>query len=129
MPMRPVLCLATVCLLIPASARAGLHYSGEEIAPLPSQWRGFLLDQRQLRLIAFPPQGKTPASPLRLRYEKAAAELEKTARSRALSADERADLGALHVRLGNVSRAVTVLREAHGLHPRHYRIASNLGTA
>src|SRR5262245_3970907 len=101
--------LAAVCLLV-SSARAGLRYSGEEMAPLPSQWRGFLLDQRQLRLVAVPARGKIPATPLRLRYDRAAAELEKTARSHPLSADEKADLGALHVRLGNLPRALTVLR-------------------
>ncbi len=127
--MRSLLCTAVICLLASAPVRAGLHYSGEEFSPLPSQWRGFLLDQRQLRLVAFPGMPKTPATALRVRYEKAAAELEKTARSRALSADERADLGAILVRLGNLPRALTVLREAHGLHPRHYRITSNLGTA
>src|SRR5581483_11666099 len=125
--MRSLLCTAVICLLASAPVRAGLHYSGEEFSPLPSQWRGFLLDQRQLRLVAFPGMPKTPATALRVRYEKAAAELEKTARSRALSADERADLGAILVRLGNLPRALTVLREAHGLHPRHYRITSNLG--
>ena len=70
------------------SVRAGLYFSGEEIAPLPSQWRGFLLDQRQLRNLLL------PASPLRQRYQKAADALEKAAQSRKLTADESADLGA-----------------------------------
>ena len=41
--------LLAVLFLPTLPARAGLYYSGEEIAPLPSQWRGFLLDQRILR--------------------------------------------------------------------------------
>src|SRR5256885_16489458 len=88
-------------LLTGSSLHAGLHYSGEEYNPLPSQWRGFLLDQRHLRQIAIAPAPKAPVSANRLRYDKAAAELEKTARARVLTADESADLGALHVRLGN----------------------------
>ena len=43
------------------AARAGLYYSGETIAELPSQWRGFLLDQRLLRNIAVKPTDKVPA--------------------------------------------------------------------
>ena len=42
------LCLALACFLCwaPVPCRAGLYYSGETIADLPSQWRGYLLDQR-----------------------------------------------------------------------------------
>ena len=51
-----------------SAARAGLHYSGEEIAPLPSQWRGYLIDHmpltflldREGQYVAFFPPG-TPA--------------------------------------------------------------------
>jgi hypothetical protein len=110
-------------------ARAGLYYSGEKFAALPSQWRGFLLDQRTLRNIAVKPDRKTAASPARLRYQKAAAELVKLSRRRKLKADERAHLGALYVRLGEYGKAVEVLRAAQRLYPRHFRIAANLGTA
>src|SRR5258708_27182206 len=89
----------------PAVSRAGLYYSGETIADLPSQWRGFLLDQRALRMIAAKPANGVSASPLRSEYEQAAAKLEKTAKDRKLTADELADLGALYVRLGEVSKA------------------------
>ncbi len=126
--MHSSLCLSLL-LLTASMARAGLHYSGEEYNPLPSQWRGFLLDQRHLRLIAVPPAPKSAVSAIRVRYENAAADLDKTARSRVLTSDELADLGALHVRLGNVARALVVLRDAQRLHPRHYRIVANLGTA
>ena len=47
--------------------QAGLYYSGESFAELPSQWRGFLLDQRALRMIAAQPIGVAP-SPLRKDY-------------------------------------------------------------
>lgn len=125
-PLRRGLLVLLGCVLLccPPAARAGLYYSGEEIAPLPSQWRGFLVDQRLLRNVAV-----NPASPLSQRYAKAAAELEKTAKQRKLTADEAADLGALGIRLGKVSRAIEVLRAAQQQHPRHFRITSNLGTA
>ncbi len=123
------LALATACLALPARASAGLYYSGERMAELPSQWRGFLLDQRLLRGIAVKPAAGAPASPARLRYQEAAASLEKLARTRALTADELADLGALHVRLGEPGKAIAVLRPAQRAHPRHFAIAANLGTA
>src|SRR4051812_2772122 len=66
-------------LLLTCPVRAGLHYSGEEYNPLPAQWRGFLLDQRHLRLLAIAPGPKAPVSAFRVRYEKALAELEKAA--------------------------------------------------
>jgi tetratricopeptide (TPR) repeat protein len=123
--------LAALALLfgLTAAAPAGLYYSGEPVDELPSQWRGFLLDQRSLRNIALKPNATTPANPLRSRYEEAAAKLEKAARERKLTADERADLGALYVRLGEVAKAVEVLRAAQREHPDHFRIVSNLGTA
>jgi Tfp pilus assembly protein PilF len=125
---RTAVVLLTVLLFAPA-ARAGLYYSGETVADLPSQWRGFLVDQRALRQIAVPAAPARAASPARQRYEDAAAALEKAARARKLTADEQADLGALYVRLGEPARAVEVLRAAHREHPQHFRIAANLGTA
>ncbi len=123
------LTLAAALLALPASARAGLYYSGEQQAELPSQWRGFLLDQRTLRGIAIKPTAKLPASPARVRYEEAAAKLEGLSRKRPLSADELADLGALYVRLGEPGKAIALLRSAQRNHPRHFHIAANLGTA
>src|SRR5260370_37065365 len=85
-------------LALPSGVCAGLYYSGEPIAELPSQWRGFLLDQRTLRNLAVKPTAKTPASPMRLKYVEAAAKLRKAGQERKLTADELADLGALEVR-------------------------------
>src|SRR5262249_53196410 len=128
--MRPFrFALAAACLALPASARAGLYYSGEPTAELPAQWRGFLLDQRILRGIAVKPAPGAPASPARLRYQEAAAKLEKLSQTRKLTADEMADLGALYVRLGEPGRAIALLRPAQRAHPRHFLIAANLGTA
>jgi tetratricopeptide (TPR) repeat protein len=116
-------------LLLPIPARAGLHYSGERYAELPSQWRGLVQDLRALRSISVKPTAALPASPLRKEYEEAAASLKAATSRRELTADEKADLGAILIRLGEVEEALAVLREAHRQHPQHYAIAANLGTA
>jgi thioredoxin-like negative regulator of GroEL len=119
------------CLMLTVSvpARAGLYHSGEPIAELPSQWRGFLPDQRALRLLSARPAPNAPAHPLRGAYRDAADALTKLAAQRPLTADEAADLGALHIRLGAVDAAVSLLRNARQQYPDHFRVAANLGTA
>src|SRR6266498_2138371 len=100
--------LILVILITPVLAgktQAGLYYSGETLADLPSQWRGFLLDQRTLRNIAVKPGPGSVASPARVRYQEEAGKLEKAKKDRKLTADELADLGALYVRLGEASKA------------------------
>src|SRR5207302_193662 len=42
---------------------------------------------------------------------------------------EAADLGALHIRLGDVNKALEVLRAAERGRPDHFCLAANLGTA
>jgi tetratricopeptide (TPR) repeat protein len=116
-------------LALSSSARAGLYYSGEPIAELPSQWRGFLLDHRALRTAAVPPSATVLPHPFRDTYREAAAKLTQTAAQRPLTAEEAADLGALHLRLGAIDAALAVLRAAHRDHPDHFRAAANLGTA
>jgi tetratricopeptide (TPR) repeat protein len=113
----------------PDPAAAGLHYSGEQYAELPSRLRGFLIDQRALRSVAVERTGDLPASHLRDEYRAAAARLEKLKETRPLSADEAADLGAVLVRLGRTGSAVDLLVPAARRHPEHFRLAANLGTA
>ena len=120
---------ALFILSVTSSSRAGLYYSGEVYAELPSQWRGFLLDQRTLRNIGVKPVGGRVANPARKRYEETAAKIEKISRERKLTADEAADLGALYVRLGEPGKAVEILRAAQREHPNHFRLVANLGTA
>jgi tetratricopeptide (TPR) repeat protein len=115
-------------LLLGNPLRAGLYYSGEAMAELPSQWRGFLIDQRLLRNLAVQP-AKGTSNPEREKYEKAAADLEKKGKDGKLTADELADLGAIYVRLGQAAKAVELLRGAQRDHPQHFHIAANLGTA
>lgn len=110
-----------------ATVQAGVHYSGEQMNELPAQWRGYLLDQRMLRGIAVPATAKTPASPLRVEYEKKTAALE--VKRDTLSADELADLGAIYLRLGEPGKALGLLRDAERRHSQHFRIAANLGAA
>ncbi len=118
-----------LAFLVASPLQAGLHYSGETFAELPSQWRGFLLDQRALRQIAVKPSATVTASPARTKYEAEAGRLTKLAKERKLTADESADLGALLIRLGDVNRALEVLRPAQQARATHYRLAANLGTA
>ena len=129
--MRPLLTAVAAGLLLafPAAVRAGLYYSGEEVAELPSQWRGYLIDQRQLRTIAVKPTDANPANPARKRYEDEAAKLAQGLKDGKLSPDEIADLGALYVRLGDAAKALEVLQPAQRDHPRNFRLAANLGTA
>jgi len=115
--------------LFPTPARAGLYYSGEQYAELPSRLRGFLIDHRALRAAAVERPGDVPVTPLRDDYLAAAERLEKLSRSRALTADEAADLGAVYLRLGKPDKAVGVLAPAARRNPEHFRLAANLGTA
>jgi hypothetical protein len=126
---RLVLVVACTFLASAATAEAGLYYSGEPFAELPSQWRGFLLDYRMLRLVSVKPAGTARPLVMRVRYEQEAAKLAKTAKARPLAPDEAADLGALYLRLGEVGKALEVLRPAQREHPNHFHLAANLGTA
>jgi hypothetical protein len=108
---------------------AGLYYTGEKYNELPARWRGFLLDQRYLRSIAIKPPSKEKGNPARQRYEQEAAKLEKASKTKKLTVDETADLGAIYVRLGEFERALEVMRPAQRTNPSHFRLAANLGTA
>lgn len=130
--MRSILFSIAVSIALPATSApvyAGLYYSGESYAELPSQWRGFLLDQRNLRSIAVRPSGGAAAGPIRKRYLVEMEKLTKLARERKLTADEAADLGALQLRLGDAGKAIEILRIAQRDNPTHFHLAANLGTA
>jgi cytochrome c-type biogenesis protein CcmH/NrfG len=109
------------------AAQAGVYYSQEVAAELPSQWRGFLIDQRALRFAAVAPKGGQPANPLREQYETEAVRLAKLPKP--WTAETSADLGALYLRLGQPSKALEVLRQAARTYPEDFKIAANLGTA
>jgi hypothetical protein len=130
--MNPAKCLVPALLALGAfapSATAGLYYSGEQYGELPSRMRGFLIDHRSLRTAAVERPGNLPPSPLREDCLTAADHLEKLAKTRTLTADEAADLGAVYVRLGKPEKATAVLLPATRKNPEHFRLAANLGTA
>jgi tetratricopeptide (TPR) repeat protein len=124
--MKRFLLLISAALLIPPPVRAGLYYSGENVAEFPAQWRGFLLDHRSLRALAAKPAANLPDTSLRREYREALARLEKKTDP---DADDLADLGALYVRTSQPGKAVEVLRSAQRKYPTHFHIAANLGTA
>jgi tetratricopeptide (TPR) repeat protein len=127
--MRRCFLAIVVALTLVSQAQAGLYYSGESFAPLPSKWSGFLVDHRALRGAGIEKPKGAPQPALREAYLAAAAKLEAAAKTAPLSADELADLGALLVRLNKLPQAVEVLRAAARKHAEHFRIAANLGTA
>ena len=118
--MRKFLVL-TVTALSVADAAAGLHYSKEEVRPLPAEWNGFLSDHRNLRTIPL------AAGPLHDQYTDAALKLQ--AIQQPLTATQFADFGALTIRLGQSDKALSLLRDAARRFPDDYKIAANLGTA
>src|SRR6185312_80950 len=127
--MTRIVVALVVLIALADSVRAGLYYSGEKIAPLPSKWSGFLVDHRSLRMagIARPKGGQQ--APLREMYLAAAKRLEERAKRQALTAEESADLGALYIRLGQSDKAVEVLRAAARRFSNNFHVAANLGTA
>ena len=112
--------------LVSTTLQAGVYYSGDARNELPAEWAGFLRDQRALRMAVDP---RSDFAPLRDTAIDAVVKLEQFKKTRELTADELADLGALHSRLGQPEKAVGVLRPAHRQYPEHFRIAANLGTA
>ncbi len=122
------LLVAFTLLVSPSVASAGLHYSGEQFAELPSRPAGFLIDHRALRAAGYERPDGLP-SPLRGDYVAAAERLQKLAKTRALTADEAADLGAVLIRTGKPDPALNVLAPAARKWPEHFRIAANLGAA
>lgn len=119
-----VLCCAA------SSAWAGVHYSGEVLRPFPAKWSGYLPDHRLMRTVSTPKLNlNQPVPLLRGLYTASLLKLQTTQRQRPLSADELADLGALHLRLGEEAKALEILRSAARQHTRHFHLQSNLGTA
>ncbi|WP_020473144.1 DUF3299 domain-containing protein [Zavarzinella formosa] len=127
--MRLATVITFVLFLLPATTRAGVHYSGEKFNELPANWRGFLLDHRSLRMIGATPGAGIPIHILREQYLALAEKLETQAKTKPLTADQLADLGAIYLRLNLPAKAIDILRPAARQYPDHFRILSNLGTA
>lgn len=121
--------LSLFICLVTTPLSAGLYYSQEKLAELPAQWRGFLVDLRNVRSIAS--AGSATTAPTAWRQEYLAAETifkQKQAQGE-LTADEVADFGAVLLRLGKVEAAVAILKPAATKHPKHFAVQANLGTA
>ncbi len=115
-------------LLTPLTGFAGVYYSAEEAGVLPSAWRGFLVEVRQLKLVG--QSGvDVPALPLRDDYREAVENLLKKQKDKPLDATEWADLGALYIRLNQPRKAIETLNAARKVYPDDFKITANLGTA
>ena len=127
--LKKLILTLSVCLFA-SPIQAGVYYSGDSRNELPAEWAGFLRDQRALRLAADPKNaGFNTFVPLRDTAVDAVVKLEQLRKTRLLTADELADLGALYLRLGQPEKAVGVLRPANRTFPEQFRIAANLGSA
>jgi hypothetical protein len=123
---------ALCCLLwFVHPANAGLQLSLEQPAQYPVAWRGYLLDLKVLRSCVSPGQlgSNRSAGPLREWYVQAALDLQSKAKQAPLGADQLADLGALHLRLGDVQQALDVLRPACREHGQHFAVMMNTAVA
>ena len=109
--------------------QAGVYYSAEKYAPLPSRWRGFLLDHRALRMIAVERPAEGGMSPWRQEYWTALRHYQQQARQRSLGPEESADYGAVLIRLGRSHEALAVLAPAARRWPECFALHANLGTA
>jgi hypothetical protein len=122
-----IVSVIVLSVVLAPRADAGLYYSGDQLQELPAEWRGYLPDQRLLRLTAIPANANRNV--LKDRTLDDWDQLETLKKSRALTARELSDLGALLVRLGRSAQAVEVLRGAARKHPDDFALQANLGTA
>ncbi len=123
--MKPISALF-VMILAASPVFGGIYCSIEQTNPLPAQWRGYLRDQRELRLLA----GKEPAiSPAYDRYAELRARLESVSRTGRLSAAQAADLGTVYLRLQQTDKALSVLRAAARQGEVPFELQANLAAA
>jgi hypothetical protein len=108
---------------------AGVYYSQESYNELPAQWRGLLMDQRQLRQLAVEPKPNQNPTEFRKKYLQDLSRLNKLSKERKLLPEEFADLGALLIRLNQSPLALETLRKADREYPQNFRILANLASA
>ncbi len=116
---------------------AVLYYSLETTAELPSSWRGFILDHRELRQLNKIETKKENgsifiSSVLRIWEEKLVmqAELLRVRSSKQKLTDvEWADWGAILIRLGKNAEALEVLKKGQKQFPKSFWILANLTCA
>ena len=121
--------LITSIFLFEGSVFGGVYYSQESYNELPSQWRGLLMDQRQLRQLGIEPKPNQTSTELRKKYLQDLSRLDKLSKERKLLPEEFSDLGALLIRLNQAPQALETLRKADREYPQNFRILSNLASA
>lgn len=121
--------LITSIFLFESLVFGGVYYSQESFNELPSQWRGLLMDQRQLRQLAVEPKPKQTSTEFRKKYLQDSSRLDKLSKERKLQPEEFADLGALLIRLNQSPQALETLRKADREYPQNFRILANLASA
>lgn len=121
--------LITSIFLFEGSVFGGVYYSQESYNELPSQWRGLLMDQRQLRQLAIEPKPNQTSTEFRKKYLQDLSRLDKLSKEKKLLPEEFSDLGALLIRLNQAPQALETLRKADREYPQNFRILSNLASA
>jgi hypothetical protein len=122
--------------LTPGTARAGVYFTtgtvvrdfakaddpdAQELWPLPSSFNQFHQDLAAYRAAAVD-------GPNHARYLRRVKELETKEAEGTLSLDDRINLGAYYIRLGEYQKAIRVL-EAKAQESRHFMLRANLATA
>jgi len=127
--LKPLLAVLLLSFALAAPASAALSESGETFAALPARWTGFLTEHRLLRLIAVANTAEGSSGLLREQYlDSVARSLE--ARTKApLDARRTADLGGLHIRLGDYPKAIEVLKAGLKVYNEDAKIFGNLAIA
>ena len=121
--------LITSIFLFEGSVFGGVYYSQESYNELPSQWRGLLMDQRQLRQLGIEPKPNQTSTEFRKKYLQDLSRLDKLSKEKKLLPEEFSDLGALLIRLNQAPQALETLRKADREYPQNFRILSNLASA
>jgi tetratricopeptide (TPR) repeat protein len=120
-------------VLLPATSRAGLYNTAEQVVePSPGPngvkaipFRLFQQTLTDLQNIAI----DKPDNPIRERYVSRRDALQAKERQGALTVEERVNLGAYLIRLRQYDEAIQVLRTASAQDPRNFMVLANLGTA
>ena len=105
--------------------QAGIYLKCEAWNDLPSQWKGWLLDHRQLLRCQNPLPGSKPTE-MRSRLEKVANGFKEKQTTERLGPEDLAEWGGVLLRLGKPEEALGLLQGAQRAHPQHFRLTSHL---
>jgi hypothetical protein len=113
--------------LVDSATQAGLYSTLDPVNPLPAKWRGYLPDQRLLRLAAVDPSTAANIAPSSWRERMRDRVL--TLDGRTKSAEDAVNLSFAMIRLGHTEQALGFLRTARRQWPDDFRLAAHQGTA